>query len=60
MERTDLKDIAGISSSSLAVLGKDAYVLLESIEKSCALGCSIDQVVDVIGHTQGEGSNGKY
>lgn len=60
MKRTDLKDIAGISSSTLAKLGKDEYVSLESIEKiCCALSCNIDQVVDVIVLTQDEGSNGK-
>lgn len=60
MKRTDLKNIAGISSSTLAKLGKDEYVSLESIEKiSCALGCNIDQVVDVIDLTQDEGNNGK-
>lgn len=61
MKRTDLKDIAGISSSTLAKLGKDEYVSLESIEKICyALDCNIDQVVDVITLTQDEVSNGKY
>ena len=60
MKRTDLKNIAGISSSTLAKLGKDEYVSLESIEKiCCALGCNIDQVVDVIDHTQDEDSNGE-
>ena len=60
MKRTDLKDIAGISSSTLAKLGKDEYVSLESIEKICyALGCNIDQVVDVIDHTKDEDSNGE-
>ena len=60
MKRTDLKDIAGISSSTLAKLGKDEYVSLESIEKICyALGCNIDQVVDVIDRTQDEDSNGE-
>ena len=60
MKRTDLKNIAGISSSTLAKLGKDEYVSLESIEKICyALGCNIDQVVDVIDHTQDEDSNGE-
>lgn len=60
MKRTDLKNIAGISSSTLAKLGKDEYASLESIEKiCCALGCNIDQVVDVIDHTQDEDSNGE-
>ncbi|EKC69041.1 hypothetical protein LEA_08495 [human gut metagenome] len=37
MKRTDLKNIAGISSSTLAKLGKDEYVSLESIEILCVL-----------------------
>ncbi len=60
MKRTDLKNIAGISSSTLAKLGKDEYVSLESIEKiCCALDCNIDQIVDVIDHAQDEDSDGK-
>ena len=60
MKRTDLKSIAGISSSTLAKLGKDEYVSLESIEKICyALDCNIDQIVDVIDHAQDEDSNGE-
>jgi len=60
MKRTDLKSIAGISSSTLAKLGKDEYVSLESIEKiCCALDCNIDQIVDVIDHVQDEDSDGK-
>ena len=59
MKRTDLKSIAGISSSTLAKLGKDEYVSLESIEKiCCALDCNIDQIVDVIDHAQDEDSDG--
>lgn len=39
MKRTDLKGMAGISSSTLAKLGKDEYVSLESLDKICqALG----------------------
>ena len=60
MKRTELKSIAGISSSTLAKLGKDEYVSLESIEKiCCALDCNIDQIVDVIDHAQDEDSDGK-
>ncbi len=60
MKRTDLEDITGISSSTLAKLDKDEYGSLEGIEKICyALGCDIDQVVDVIDHTQDEDSNGE-
>ena len=48
MKRTDLKDIAGISSSTLAKLGKDEYVSMESIDRICAaLKCDISEVVSV-------------
>ena len=46
MKRTDLKDIAGISSSTLAKLGKDEYVSMESMEKICdGLECDIADVM---------------
>lgn len=63
MKRTDLKTVADISSSTLAKLGKDEYVSLESIEKiCCALGCNIDAVIDIINteHAEAEGNHGKY
>ena len=42
LKRTDLKEIAGISSSTLAKLGKDEYVSMESIDRICAaLKCDI-------------------
>ncbi len=59
MKRTDLKEIAGISSSTLAKLGKDEYVSLESIDKICqALDCNIDKVVDIISKEQDEECHG--
>lgn len=59
MKRTDLKDLAGISSSTLAKLGKDEYVSLESLDKICqALDCNIDKVVDIICEKQSEDCNG--
>ena len=49
MKRIDLKTIAGISSSTLAKLGKDEYVSLESLDKIClALGCNIGDIIDVV------------
>lgn len=45
MKRTDLKEIAGISSSTLAKLGKDEYVSLESLDRICiALNCDITEI----------------
>ncbi|MCD7739531.1 MAG: helix-turn-helix transcriptional regulator [Lachnospiraceae bacterium] len=48
LKRTDLKELAGISSSTLAKLGKDEYVSMESIDKICAaLKCDISEVISV-------------
>ena len=56
MKRTDLKGMAGISSSTLAKLGKDEY---ESLDKICqALDCNIDKVMDIICETQNEDCHG--
>lgn len=49
MKRTDLKAISGISSNTLAKLGKDEYVSLESIDKiCCSLNCNIGEIIDII------------
>mgnify|MGYP000033210295 CR=1 FL=1 len=46
LKRVDLKTIAGISSTTLAKLGKDEYVSMESIEKICdGLECNICDVL---------------
>ena len=48
LKRTDLKEIAGNSSSTLAKLGKDEYVSMESIDRICAaLKCDISEVISV-------------
>lgn len=48
LKRTDLKEIAGISSSTLAKLGKVEYVSMESIHRICAaLKCDISEVISV-------------
>lgn len=48
MKRTDLKTCAGISSNTLAKLGKEEYVSLESLDKICnALSCDLSDVVSV-------------
>lgn len=47
LKRVDLKDIAGISSSTLAKLGKDEYVSMESLDRICeALDCRIEDIVE--------------
>lgn len=47
LKKTDLKDLAGISSSTLAKLGKDEYVSMESLGKICtALNCNVGDIVE--------------
>ena len=49
MKRTDLKDAAGISSSSLAKLGKNKNVSMEVLKKICrALACNVGDIMDII------------
>ena len=49
MKRTDLITTAGISANILAILGKDEFVSMESLEKICkALNCNIGDIVDFI------------
>lgn len=53
MKRTDLKTVSGISSSTLAKLGKDEYVSLESVDKiCCALDCNIGDIIDIVKEDQ--------
>ena len=47
INRTELKEISGISFNVLARLGKEEPVSMESMEKICtALGCSIGDVME--------------
>ena len=47
LKKTDRKDLAGISSSTLAKLGKDEYVSMEILGKIClALDCNIGDIVE--------------
>ena len=46
MKRVELKETAGISSSTLAKLGKNEFVSMESMAKIClALHCDIGDVM---------------
>lgn len=55
MKRTDLKYIAGISSSTLAKLGKDEYVSMESLDRICrALNCDIAEIFSSVQETNKE------
>lgn len=47
MNRTELKDLAGISFNILAKLGRDEFISMESLHKICvALNCRVDDVME--------------
>ncbi|MCM1122700.1 MAG: helix-turn-helix transcriptional regulator [Eubacterium sp.] len=47
MNRTDLKDLAGISFNVLAKMGKEETVSLESLHKICkTLDCNIGDIME--------------
>lgn len=47
MNKTTLREMAGISTGTLAKLGKNDYVSTEVIEKICvALDCKVGDVID--------------
>lgn len=49
MNRTDLKDAAGISFNVLAKMGRNEFVSMESLVKVCdALNCNIGDIIDII------------
>ena len=49
LKRTDLKKLAGISSGSLAKLGKDENVSMDVLQKICkSLNCNIGDIVDLV------------
>lgn len=46
LKRTDLRELAGISTTTLAKLGKNEYVSMECIEKIClALNCDVGDIM---------------
>ncbi len=54
MNRTELKDAAGISFNILAKMGRNEFVSMESLYKICvALDCGIDDVVEFINNENG-------
>lgn len=49
MNRTELKDAAGISFNVLAKMGKNEYVSMESLHRICrTLSCDIGEIVEFI------------
>ncbi len=49
MNRTELKDLAGISFNVLAKMGRGEFVSMESLYKICvAMNCDIDDIMEFI------------
>ena len=49
MNRTELKDAAGISFNVLAKMGRGEFVSMESLYKICvAMNCDIDDIMEFI------------
>ncbi len=49
LKKSDLKIMAHISSNTLAKMGKNEYVSMESMEKIClALDCNIENVFEFV------------
>lgn len=46
LKRTDLRELAGISTTTIAKLGKDDYVSMECMDRICAaLKCDIGDIM---------------
>ena len=49
MNRTELKDAAGISFNVLAKLGRNEFVSMESLQRTCqTLSCNIGDIMDFV------------
>lgn len=49
LNKTDFRDVVGISNGTLAKLSKDEYVALTILEKICtSMNCNIEDVVEFI------------
>ena len=49
MKKTDLKQLAGINSSTLAKMGKNEPITMGALEKLCAaLNCGIEDIVEFV------------
>ena len=53
MNKTELKEAAGISFNVMARMGKNETISFESIEKICAaLNCNIGDIIEVVQEDQ--------
>ena len=50
MNRTDLKEMAGISFNVLAKMGKGEFISMESLYKIClSLNCNVGDIIEFTG-----------
>ena len=55
MNRTELKNAAGISFNVLAKMGRDEFVSMESLHKICqTLSCDIGEILEFTDEEQSE------
>jgi len=49
MNRTELKEVAGISFNVLAKMGKNEFISMESLYKIClTLNCNIGDIIEFV------------
>ena len=55
MKKTDLIELAGLTSNTIASMGKCEYISLSNLEKICkALGCTPNDIIEFEDDWQGE------
>jgi len=55
MNKTELRKLTGIGTTTLAKLSANEKVSLEVLEKICkALSCDVSDIMEYVGYTQGE------
>ena len=57
MKKKDFRALTGISSNTVTKLANNENVTMEVIEKICiGMGCTVDEIVDIIPDTQADAS----
>ena len=58
MNKSDLRKLVGMSSGSLAKLGKDENVSMDILQKICAvLECNIGDIMDLVPEKEEKSNN---
>ena len=61
LTKTELKDIAGVSTNIIAKMGKNEPISMESLAKiTTALQCGVDDIVEISTKDYGEHNVGDY